>query len=77
MALEKAHSSSNKKMTFGENRDLKNVVTTPVVTGKAKRVNVNFEEEKHLRFKAACARKGTSITDVINLLVDDWLKDNE
>ncbi|MDW6309370.1 plasmid partition protein ParG, partial [Escherichia coli] len=28
-------------------------------------------------FKAACARKGTSITDVVNQLVDNWLKENE
>ncbi|WP_308538935.1 plasmid partition protein ParG [uncultured Pantoea sp.] len=76
MALEKAH-SSNKKMTFGENRDLKQIVAPPVVSGKVKRVNVNFDEEKHLRFKAACARKGTSLTDVINHLVDDWLEKNE
>jgi len=76
MALEKAH-SSNKKMTFGENRDLKQIVTQPVVSGKVKRVNVNFDEEKHIRLKAACARKGTSITDVINHLVDGWLKENE
>ncbi|PIF06794.1 plasmid partition protein ParG [Candidatus Pantoea floridensis] len=76
MALEKAH-SVNKKMTFGENRDLKQVVSSPASTGKIKRVNVNFDEEKHIRFKAACARKGTSITDVINQLVDGWLKDNE
>ncbi|MBL1640174.1 plasmid partition protein ParG, partial [Escherichia coli] len=32
---------------------------------------------KHTRFKAACARKGTSITDVVNQLVDNWLKENE
>jgi len=76
MALEKAHSSS-KKMTFGENRDLDRVVTAPVLSGKIKRVNVNFDEDKHTRFKAACARKGTSITDVINKLVDGWLKENE
>ncbi|HIF6292004.1 TPA: plasmid partition protein ParG, partial [Raoultella ornithinolytica] len=25
----------------------------------------------------ACARNGTSITDVISKLVDDWLKENE
>ncbi|MGC6738310.1 plasmid partition protein ParG, partial [Escherichia coli] len=24
-----------------------------------------------------CARKGTSITDVVNQLVDNWLKENE
>ncbi|HIF5914628.1 TPA: plasmid partition protein ParG, partial [Raoultella ornithinolytica] len=40
-------------------------------------VNVNFDEVKHTRFKAACARNGTSITDVISKLVDDWLKENE
>ena len=69
MSLEKAHTSV-KKMTFG-------VVTAPVSSGKIKRVNVNFDEEKHTRFKAACAKKGTSITDVVNQLVDEWLKENE
>ncbi|WP_423241948.1 plasmid partition protein ParG [Pantoea agglomerans] len=39
--------------------------------------NVNFDEHKHTRFKAACVRNGTSITDVINQLVDGWLKENE
>ncbi|ECT1442991.1 DNA partition complex ParG, partial [Salmonella enterica subsp. enterica serovar Enteritidis] len=45
MSLEKAHTSV-KKMTFGENRDLERVVTAPVSSGKIKRVNVNFDEEK-------------------------------
>lgn len=76
MALEKAHSSS-RKMTFGENRDLERVVIASVHSGKIKRVNVNFNEDKHTRFKAACVRNGTSITDVINQLVDNWLKENE
>lgn len=76
MALEKAH-SGNKKMTFGENRDLEQVVSVQVPSGKVKRVNVNFDEYKHTRFKAACVRNGTSITDVINQLVDNWLKENE
>jgi len=71
MALEKAHSGS-KKMTFGENRDLDRVVSAPALSGKVKRVNV-----KHTRFKAACVRNGTSITEVINQLVDGWLKESE
>lgn len=75
MALEKAHSGS-RKMTFGENRDLERVVIASVPSGKIKRVNVNFNEDKHTRFKAACVRNGTSITDVINQLVDNWLKEN-
>ncbi|WP_233600744.1 plasmid partition protein ParG [Pantoea agglomerans] len=44
---------------------------------KTKRVNVNFYEDKHSRFKVACAKHGTTITDVINDLVDDWLRKNE
>ncbi|WP_313715272.1 plasmid partition protein ParG [Atlantibacter hermannii] len=76
MALEKTHSGS-KKMTFGEHRDLESVVSNPVPSGRIKRVNVNFDEDKHTRFKAACVRNGTSITDVVNQLVDGWLKENE
>ncbi|EAB4719022.1 DNA partition complex ParG [Salmonella enterica] len=53
------------------------MVSAPVLSGKVKRVNVNFDEDKHTRFKAACVRNGTSITDVINQLVDGWLKENE
>ncbi|SQA59485.1 ParG [Raoultella planticola] len=69
MALTKQHTS--KTMSFGEHRDLEKVVnSTP--TGKQKRVNV-----KHIRFKAACAKQGTSITDVIKDLVDNWLKEND
>lgn len=75
MALQKQHSS--KTMSFGEHRDLEKVVTAAVDPGKQKRVNVNFDEDKHLRFKAACVRQGTSISDVIKELVDDWLKENE
>lgn len=63
-------------MSFGEHRDLEKVVnSTP--TGRQKRVNVNFDEETHIRFKAACAKQGTSITDVIKDLVDSWLKAND
>ncbi|CBA18932.1 partitioning protein ParB (plasmid) [Erwinia amylovora Ea644] len=76
MALEKNHTSS-KKMTFGEHRDLDKVVDSPLPSGKSKRVNVNFNEEKHTRFKAACVKNGTSITDVINQLVDNWLTEHE
>ncbi|EPK7316868.1 plasmid partition protein ParG, partial [Citrobacter freundii] len=36
-----------------------------------------FDEEIHTRFKAACAKQGTSITDVIKDLVDNWLKEND
>ncbi|WP_268807584.1 plasmid partition protein ParG [Candidatus Williamhamiltonella defendens] len=28
-------------------------------------------------FKAACAKKSTSITEVIKDLVDNWLKEND
>jgi len=75
MALQKQQTS--KTMTFGEHRDLEKVVTTALPSGKQKRVNVNFDEDKHLRFKAACVKQGTSISDVIKDLVDDWLKNNE
>ncbi|MBS6034470.1 MAG: DNA partition complex ParG [Pantoea sp.] len=78
MALEKKHSSS--MMTFGAHRDLEKIVQAPEVKApseKQKRVNVNFSENKHARFKVACAKRGTSITDVINELVDEWLRENE
>ncbi|ASX26935.1 plasmid partition protein ParG [Candidatus Williamhamiltonella defendens] len=74
MALTKQHTS--KTMSFGEHRDLEKVIhNTP--SGKQKRVNVNFDEEIHIRFKAACAKKSTSITEVIKDLVDNWLKEND
>ncbi|MBL0881508.1 plasmid partition protein ParG [Serratia ureilytica] len=75
MALQKQQSGT--KMSFGEHRDLEKVVTAVVPSGKQKRVNVNFDEDKHIRFKAACAKRGLSISDVIKELVDDWLKNNE
>lgn len=74
MALTKKHTS--KTMSFGEHRDLEKVVNN-APSGKQKRVNVNFDEDIHIRFKAACARQGTSITDVIKGLVDNWLKEND
>ncbi|MBG6243380.1 MAG: DNA partition complex ParG [Candidatus Symbiopectobacterium sp. Dall1.0] len=74
MALTKQHTS--KTMSFGKHRDLEKVVnSTPL--GKQKRVNVNFDEEVHIRFKAACAQQGTSITCVIKDLVNHWLKEND
>ncbi|HCR0226910.1 hypothetical protein FHW04_003910 [Pantoea sp. AN62] len=78
MALEKKHSSS--MMTFGAHRDLEKIVQAPEAkssSGKQKRVNVNFDEDKHSRFKVACAKRGTTITDVINELVEEWLRKNE
>lgn len=65
-----------KVMTFGENRDLGKVISAPT-SGIQKRVNFNMSENKHQRLKAACARKGASISDVMNDLVNTWLKDNE
>lgn len=65
-----------KVMTFGENRDLNKVISTAPAAAQ-KRVNFNMPEDKHQRLKAACARKGASISDVMNDLVDAWLKDNE
>ncbi|EKK4083710.1 MULTISPECIES: plasmid partition protein ParG [Cronobacter] len=68
--------ASPRVMTFGENRDLDKVISAQP-SGIQKRVNFNMAEEKHQRLKAACARQGASISDVMNDLVDSWLKDNE
>lgn len=78
MALNKQNSgsSTHKVMTFGENRDLDKVISTaPAVIQK--RINFNIPEDKHQRLKATCARKGLSISDVMNELTDVWLNDNE
>ena len=79
MALSKQNSrtaASHKVMTFGENRDLERVIATaPAVIQK--RINFNMPEDKHQRLKAACARKGISISDVMNELADAWLNENE
>lgn len=63
-------------MTFGENRDLEKVMAT-APTAIQKRINFNMPEDKHQRLKAACARKGISISDVMNELADAWLNENE
>ncbi|ELM7278826.1 DNA partition complex ParG [Salmonella enterica] len=79
MALSKQNNgtvASHKVMTFGENRDLGKVMATaPAVIQK--RINFNMPEDKHQRLKAACARKGISISDVMNELADAWLNENE
>ncbi len=54
MHLKKNHTSS-KKMTFG-NIESGQSCRSPLPSGKSKRVNVNFNEEKHTRFKAACVK---------------------
>ncbi|MEJ5074863.1 plasmid partition protein ParG [Enterobacter ludwigii] len=79
MALNKQNSGAStphKVMTFGENRDLEKVITTAPATVQ-KRINFNMPEDKHQRLKAACARKGISISDVMNELTDSWLTENE
>ena len=79
MALNKQNSggsASNKMMTFGENRDLEKVISTAPAAIQ-KRINFNMPEDKHQRLKAACARKGISISDVMNELADRWLTENE
>ncbi|WP_437615457.1 plasmid partition protein ParG [Erwinia sp. V71] len=76
MTLERKHAA--RTMSFGEHRDVQKVVqNTPVASERQKRVNVNIDEEKHIRFKAACARKGTNISEVLKEMVDSWLKENE
>ena len=79
MALSKQNSGSgatHKVMTFGENRDLDKVISN-VPAAIQKRINFNMPEDKHQRLKAACARKGISISDVMNELADSWLTANE
>ncbi|KLF28682.1 DNA partition complex ParG [Klebsiella aerogenes] len=63
-------------MTFGENRALGKVISTTqsIVT---KRINFNMPEDKHQRLKAACARKGLSISDVMNELANSWMSENK
>jgi hypothetical protein len=75
MVLNKQNSgsSTHKVMTFGENRDLDKVISTAPVAIQ-KRINFNMPEDKHQRLKAACARKGLSISDVMDQLADTWLK---
>ena len=76
MALQKQHQA--KTMSFGEHRDLPKVMTSPSVdSGKMRRVNVNLDEETHIRFKTACAKNGTNISNVVKELVDKWLADKE
>jgi hypothetical protein len=79
MALSKQNSgaaASHKVMTFGENRDLEKIMATAPAAIQ-KRINFNMPEDKHQRLKAACARKGISISDVMNELADAWLNENE
>lgn len=79
MALDKQNKGTqtpNKLMSFGENSELKKVISTTSVPMQ-KRINFNTTEEKHQRLKAACAKKGVSISDVMNELTDAWLIENE
>lgn len=79
MSLTKQNSgiaSPHKVMTFGENRDLDKVIATAPAAVQ-KRINFNMPEDKHQRLKATCARKGVSLSDVMNDLADAWLKDHE
>ena len=62
-------------MTFGENRDLDKIIATAPAAIQ-KRINFNMPEDKHQRLKAACARKGVSISDVMNELTDALLNEN-
>lgn len=73
MALKKVE-TANSKMKFGEHRDLDNILTKK---GKTKRINVDLDEDIQVRFKAACAKKNTTIKDVVSSFVEDWLKENE
>lgn len=79
MSLKKQNSgaaATHKVMTLGENRDLDKVIATATAAVQ-KRINFNMPEDKHQRLKAACARKGISISDVMNELADSWLSENE
>lgn len=78
MALTPQNKSKNshKTMTFGENRDLDKVLAA-APAGIMKRVNFNLDEDKHARFKAACTKQRTTISDVLSKFVDQWLEENE
>ncbi|MEN4798020.1 plasmid partition protein (plasmid) [Duffyella gerundensis] len=75
MSLQKKH-EAKKMMAFGEHRDVQKVLESKP-TGKTKRVNVNLDEELHTRFKSVCARKGTSISKVLEDHIHEWLRENE
>jgi hypothetical protein len=68
--------TKTKTMTFGENRDTGKVLTS-TASVSVKRLNFNIDEEKHTRFKAACTRQRTTISDVLSDFVDKWLAENE
>ncbi|HHR5914031.1 TPA: plasmid partition protein ParG [Providencia alcalifaciens] len=77
MALNKQNKGvavQSKLMSFGENSELKKVISTASVSMQ-KRINFNTTEEKHQRLKTACARRGISISDIMNELTDSWLKE--
>ena len=79
MGLKKQNSgtaTTKNVMTFGENRDLDRVIAKAPAAIQ-KRINFNMLEDKHQRLKAACARQGISISDVMNELTDAWLSENE
>ncbi|MEY0878421.1 MULTISPECIES: plasmid partition protein ParG [Providencia] len=44
---------------------------------KTKRINVDLHKSIQIRFKAACAKQNTTIKDVSNQFVEEWLKENE
>lgn len=68
--------SNSKTMSFGENRDLEKVLAT-APAGIVKRVNFNLDEDKHARFKAACTKNRTTISEVLSQFIDEWLEKNE
>lgn len=76
MALTPQNKKTTKTMGFGENRDLDKVLSA-APAGIMKRVNFNLDEDKHTRFKAACTKQRTTISEVLSKFVEQWLKENE
>lgn len=74
MAL-KPQSVKKPVMSFGEHRDISQVLST--TQKKDKRVQVVMDEDLHTLFKITCAKNGTNISAVVTELIKDWIAKNE
>lgn len=74
MALTPQNSGKKPSMTFGEHRQLDQVLSEPK---KEKRVQVILDESLHTEFKMACLKNGTNISAVVTDLIEGWLKEHK
>ena len=78
MSIEDEGKKKSTLMSLGKgNAKAKNPEAHKAVNTSQKRLNVNIDSDLHARFKSTVSRKGSDMTETLETLITQWLRENE